>query len=154
MRRQLDDLLNDGLAGQENLIGTRLQLGAQLVVQQLLERETTEQLGRGHDQHRRPDEPLRGHRNGYEPGRLRTAEGEITVQIPQVRDCACEGLAGPAVTGDGQRSGYSCTYDWGHDAVGLNNTRCRSPATRAQRQRPTHTPTTATGWPMPAQTQV
>ena len=45
---------------QENPIGKLLQLGVQLVVQELLERETAEQLGRGHYQHRRPDEPLRG----------------------------------------------------------------------------------------------
>jgi hypothetical protein len=37
------------------------------------------------------DEPLKGYRNGYEPGRLRTAEGEITVQLPQVREWAEEG---------------------------------------------------------------
>jgi transposase-like protein len=86
LRKQLDDLLDNGLAGQEDPIGTLVQLGAQLVVQELLERETTEQLGRGHYQHRQPGQPLRGHRNGYEPGRLRTAEGEINVQVPQVRD--------------------------------------------------------------------
>ena len=86
IRKQLDDLLDDGLVGQENPIGTLVQLGAQLVVQEMLERETTEQLDRGHYQHRRPGEPLRGHRNGYEPGHLHTAEGEIPVQVPQVRD--------------------------------------------------------------------
>jgi putative transposase len=91
IRKQLDDLLDNGLAGQENPIGTLVQLGAQLVVQEMLERETTEQLGRGHYQHRKPGEPLRGHRNGYEPGRLRTAEGEIGVQVPQVRDWIGDG---------------------------------------------------------------
>ena len=91
IRKQLDDLLNNGLAGQENPIGTLVQLGAQLVVQEMLERETTEKLGRGHYQHRKPGEPLRGHRNGYEPGRLRTAEGEIPVQVPQVRNWIGDG---------------------------------------------------------------
>ena len=62
IRKQLDELLNNGLAGQENPIGTLVQLGAQLVVQEMLDRETTEQLGRGHYQHRKPGEPLRGHR--------------------------------------------------------------------------------------------
>jgi hypothetical protein len=37
------------------------------------------------------DEPLKGYRNGYEPGRLRTAEGEIRVQLPQVREWAEQG---------------------------------------------------------------
>ena len=85
IRKQLNDLLDNGLAGQENPIGTLVELGAQMVVQEMLERETTEQLGRGHYQHRKPGEELRGHRNGYEAGRLRTAEGDIAVQVPQVR---------------------------------------------------------------------
>jgi putative transposase len=91
IRKELDELLNKGIDGLENPIGSLVQLGAQLVVQELLERETTEQLGRAHYQHRKPGEPLRGHRNGYEPGRLRTAEGEIEVQVPQVRDWMEEG---------------------------------------------------------------
>jgi hypothetical protein len=61
-------------------------MGAQCVVQELLKREKTERLGRGHPRHRQPGEPLRGHRNGYEPGRLRTAEGDIVMQVPHVRD--------------------------------------------------------------------
>ena len=91
IRKELDELLNKGIDGLENPIGSLVQLGAQLVVQELLERETTEQLGRAHYQHRKPGEPLRGHRNGYEPGRLRTAEGEIEVQVPQVLDWMEEG---------------------------------------------------------------
>lgn len=91
IRKQLDELLGKGLEGQDNLVGTLVQLGAQLVVQELLERETTERLGRGHYQHCEPGEALRGYRNGYEPGRLRTAEGDIPLQVPQVRVWAGEG---------------------------------------------------------------
>ena len=58
IRKQLDELLDNGLEGQDNLVGTLVQLGAQLVVQELLERETTERLGRGHYQHREPGEAL------------------------------------------------------------------------------------------------
>jgi putative transposase len=86
IRKQLDDLLDHGLAGQEKPIGTLVQLGARLVLQELLERETTERLGRAHYEHRQPGEPLRGYRNGHELGRLRTAEGDMPVQVPQVRD--------------------------------------------------------------------
>ena len=57
IRKQLDDLLNNGLAGQENPIGTLVQLDAQLVVQELLEQETTEELGRGYYPHRPPRAP-------------------------------------------------------------------------------------------------
>jgi len=46
----------------------------------------TDYLEREHYQRRRPEQEHRGYRNGYEPGRMRTAEGEIVVQVPQVRD--------------------------------------------------------------------
>jgi putative transposase len=39
--------------------------------------------GRGRDERR--GEGQRGSRNGYEPGRIRTAEGAIPVAVPQVR---------------------------------------------------------------------
>jgi RHS repeat-associated protein len=52
----------------------------------MVEQEVTDYLERGHYQRRRPEQEHRGHRNGYEPGRIRTAEGEIVVQVPQVRD--------------------------------------------------------------------
>jgi transposase-like protein len=91
IRQQIDELLNNGIEAQDSPLGALLHLGAQLVVQEALERETTERLGRAWYQHRTPGEPLRGHRNGYEPGRLQTAEGEVVAQIPQVRNWAEEG---------------------------------------------------------------
>jgi len=91
IRQQIDELLNNGIEAQDSPLGALLHLGAQLVVQEALERETAERLGRAWYQHRRPGEALRGHRNGYEPGRLQTAEGEVVVQVPQVRNWAEEG---------------------------------------------------------------
>jgi len=91
IRQQISELLENGLESEDNPLGTLMQLSAQLVVQEALERETTERLGRGYYQRREADELLKGYRNGYEPGRLRTAEGEITVQLPQVREWAEEG---------------------------------------------------------------
>jgi putative transposase len=91
IRQQISELLENGLESEDNPLGTLMQLSAQLVVQEALESETTERLGRGYYQRREVDEPLKGYRNGYEPGRLRTAEGEITVQLPQVRGWAEEG---------------------------------------------------------------
>jgi putative transposase len=72
-------------------LSSLLQLGAQWLIQQALEQETTEKLGRAHYQHRQLDEPLLGYRNGYETGRLHTAQGEITVQVPQVWQWAGDG---------------------------------------------------------------
>lgn len=91
IRQQIDRVLNEGIEGQDNPLEALIRLGAQLVVQEALEKETTERLGRAYYQHHKPGEPLRGHRNGYELGRLRTAEGEIVVQVPQVRDWVEEG---------------------------------------------------------------
>ena len=91
IRQQIDELLNNGIQAQDSPLNTLLRLGAQLVVQEALERETTERLGRAWYQHRRPGEPLSGHRNGHESNRLRTAEGEISVHVPQVRNWAEEG---------------------------------------------------------------
>jgi transposase-like protein len=91
IRQQINELLENGLNNEDNALGTLMQLSAQLVVQEALERETTERVGRGYYQRREAGEPLKGYRNGYEPGRLRTAEGEITVQLPQVREWAEEG---------------------------------------------------------------
>jgi transposase-like protein len=63
-----------------------VRLGIERVVQEMVEQEVTDYLERGHYQRRRPEQEHRGYRNGYEPGRIRTAEGEILVQVPQVRD--------------------------------------------------------------------
>jgi transposase-like protein len=52
----------------------------------MVEQEVADYLERDHYQRRRPEQEHLGYRNGYEPGRIRTAEGEIVVQVPQVRD--------------------------------------------------------------------
>jgi hypothetical protein len=61
-------------------------LDIERLVQEMVEQEATDYLERGHYARRRPEQEHRGYRNGYEPGRVRTAEGEIVVQVPQVRD--------------------------------------------------------------------
>jgi putative transposase len=91
IRQQIEQVLKDGMETQANPLESLLRLGAQLVVQEALEKETTERLGRAYYQRREPDQPLLGHRNGYEPGQLRTAEGKVVVQVPQVRDWIGEG---------------------------------------------------------------
>jgi transposase-like protein len=58
-------------------------LGAQLVLQRAVEEEVEAFLGRARYE-RAPD--ARGSRNGHRPRRVQTAEGEITIAMPQVRD--------------------------------------------------------------------
>lgn len=56
----------------------------QRVVQELLEQEVADYLGRERYERREDAQP--GYRNGYEPGWIRSAEGEVSIQAPQVRD--------------------------------------------------------------------
>jgi len=84
--KKFEQLINQGLDGEEDVTSMVVRLGIERVVQEMVEQEVTDYLERGHYQRRRPEQEHRGYRNGYEPGRIRTAEGEIVVQVPQVRD--------------------------------------------------------------------
>jgi putative transposase len=88
IRKKMDELLSDGLDGEEGVTSLIVRLGVERLVQELLEQEVTDHLEREHYQRRRPEQEHRGYRNGYEPSRMRTAEGEIVVQVPQVRDAS------------------------------------------------------------------
>ena len=84
--KQFELLMKQGLDGEQDLTSTVVRLGIERLVQEMVEQEVTDYLERGHYERRRPEQEHRGYRNGYEPGRIRTAEGEIRVQVPQVRD--------------------------------------------------------------------
>jgi putative transposase len=86
IHKKAEELLNKGLEGEADVTTLILRLGIERVVQEMVEQEVTDYLERDHYQRRRPEQEHRGYRNGYEPGRMRTAEGEIVVQVPQVRD--------------------------------------------------------------------
>jgi transposase-like protein len=77
IRQDISQLLSQGLEGQEDVLTTIVRLGTQCLVQEMLEQEVTDYLGREHYERRRPDEDHHGYRNGYEPGRMHTTEGEI-----------------------------------------------------------------------------
>jgi len=79
--------MNDGVNEETDITSAVIRLGTERLLQEMLEQEVTDYLGRGHYQRYQPDQEQRGYRNGYEAGHLDTAEGEIAVQIPQVRDC-------------------------------------------------------------------
>src|SRR5437762_13637211 len=61
-------------------------LGARLIIQRAVEDEFDAWLGRARYE-RRP-EYQRGLRNGSRPRKVQTAEGELSVEIPQVREAA------------------------------------------------------------------
>ena len=83
IRKEIEELLREGTT--EDLLGHLLQKGAKLIAQQMLESEATDFLERGHYE-RRGDRDFHGYRNGYEPRKIRTAEGVLEVELPQVRD--------------------------------------------------------------------
>ena len=57
------------------------QLGLRKGIEELLEAEVSDRLGRGYYERGSGS----GHRNGYRIGRLKTAEGEVEYEVPQVR---------------------------------------------------------------------
>lgn len=83
----LDRLLAGGVGEGTNLISEVVSACTRLVVQSLLEAEQSDFLGgRGRYQPRDDNAGHRGWRNGYEDRMVRTAEGQVGVRVPQVRD--------------------------------------------------------------------
>jgi putative transposase len=83
-REQLQELLTGGMGRGSNIVSALVETVTRLVVQELLEGEQAEFLG-GRGRYERRGEGQSGSRNGYEPSRVRTAEGAIEVAVPQVR---------------------------------------------------------------------
>jgi Transposase, Mutator family len=71
---QLRELLAGGVDRESNVISVLVKTVTRLVVQQLLEAEQADYLG-GRGRYERRGEGQVGSRNGYQPGRIRTAEG-------------------------------------------------------------------------------
>jgi putative transposase len=67
----------------QKLLGQLMQLSMRKLVQEVLEKEVEEYLGRGYYEH---TETRKGYRNGYKPGHLKTAEDRVCIQKPQVAD--------------------------------------------------------------------
>ncbi len=88
IRQDLRQLLSMGLRTTDtDPLNDLMRLAARLVLQEALEAEQADFLGRERYQ-RQPDQPVRGYRNGYEPTSLQSAEGRLSVRAPQVRGSA------------------------------------------------------------------
>jgi putative transposase len=83
-RQQLQELLAGGADHGSNIISALVETVTRLVVQELLEGEQADYLG-GRGRYERRGEGQVGSRNGYAPGRVRTAEGAFEVAVSQVR---------------------------------------------------------------------
>lgn len=78
----IEEVLLGGLDDTDHL--TELgRLGARLVLQRAIEEEVTAFLGRARYER---TAAATGSRNGHRPRRVQTAEGEISIAVPQVRD--------------------------------------------------------------------
>ena len=88
IQSRIDALLAEGVPANdaEGALSQLARLGAQLIIQRAVEDELDAWLGRARYE-RRPEAPP-GKRNGYRPRRLQTAEGELEVEMPQVREAA------------------------------------------------------------------
>jgi putative transposase len=84
---QIDQLFAVGVGeNPRESLSELAKLGARLIIQRAVEEEFDAWLGRSRYE-RRPDYQ-RGLRNGFRPRKLQTAEGELEVELPQVREAA------------------------------------------------------------------
>ncbi len=83
LEQAIAGLVEDGNWEPDNLAELG-RLGAQLMIQRAVEDEASAFLGRAHYE-RTPALPRKGYRNGVRPRRVQTAEGELVIEVPQVR---------------------------------------------------------------------
>jgi putative transposase len=81
-RQELDEVLA-GVDREQDPVEVVGRLGARLILQQALEDEVTEFLGRR--RYQRAEETV-SHRNGHEPRTIKTTSGSLNVERPRVRD--------------------------------------------------------------------
>lgn len=79
---KLREVLQGGTEG--DVRSEVLRLAVRKIVEEALESEVADVLGRGY--YARRGGEARGYRNGYRRGRLKTAEGQVEFAVPQVSD--------------------------------------------------------------------
>jgi putative transposase len=85
VRRELDEVLA-GVGGCDDPVEAVARLGARLILQQALEDEVSEFLGR--ERYQRVDDGGAIYRNGYEPRTVKTTSGPMELERPRVRGAA------------------------------------------------------------------
>lgn len=80
---QMGRELREELSSSNELAGDWIRRAARVMAEQMLSAEVDEALGRGSYQRR--DDRQVGYRNGYKNRSMKTAEGKIAVDVPQVR---------------------------------------------------------------------
>jgi putative transposase len=85
LRRELDEVLA-GVGEHDDPVEAVARLGARLILQQALEYEVTEFLGR--ERYARADDGAAIYRNGYEPRTVKTTSGAMELERPRIRNAA------------------------------------------------------------------
>jgi putative transposase len=93
LRRELDEIVA-GVADEDDPIEAIGRLGARLILQQALEEELTEFLGR--ERYERRGGPV-AHRNGYERMAVKTTAGPLELERPRLRNASALGFASEIV---------------------------------------------------------
>lgn len=82
---EISELLSQGSSQEDDLLSVLIQKSVKKVIQEILEQEIQDYLGRGYFE-RKSESANRGHRNGYEPKAIKTAEGKMNLEVPQLRN--------------------------------------------------------------------
>jgi putative transposase len=82
--KEIAHLLESDRVGTEDFFSELVRKSIKKIIQEILEQEIQDYLGRGY--YERNPESRSGHRNGYEPKRLKTAEGKVVIDVPQLRN--------------------------------------------------------------------
>jgi putative transposase len=83
IRQEILERLERGFGDEGSPLSWLIQKAVQRTLQEVLEREVDSYLGR--ERYERGEERASSYRNGYEPKAIKTSEGRIEVQVPQVR---------------------------------------------------------------------
>ena len=87
IQASIDKLLGSGLVDDpQRMLSELARLGARLIIQRAVEEEFDQWLGRARYERRAEAGP--GKRNGFRFRQVQTAEGELRIEIPQVREAA------------------------------------------------------------------
>jgi len=81
---EISELFEKGTADTEDFLSVLVRKSVKKVIQEILEQEINDYLGRGY--YERNSDARSGHRNGYEPRTLKTGEGKVKVDMPQLRN--------------------------------------------------------------------
>jgi putative transposase len=84
LRKEIDEILSGQVGKDEDVLGLLIERSLKMMFHKILEKEVRDYLGRDH--YERGAGNREGYRNGYETKRLKTAEGEIELAAPQLRD--------------------------------------------------------------------